>query len=39
MRLIMISIAKVAIFFELCKSVFLIKKREKSRNSLVYRTL
>ena len=26
MRLIMISIAKVGIFFELCKSVFLIKK-------------
>ena len=26
MRLIMISIAKVGIFFELCKSVILIKK-------------
>lgn len=39
MWLIMISIAKVGIFFELCKSVFLIGKVQKSRNSFVYRTL
>ena len=38
-RLIMISFAKFAIIFEICKSVFLISKHSKACNSLVYRAL
>jgi hypothetical protein len=38
-RLIMISVAKFAIIFEICKSVFFITSYSKTRNSFVYRAL